>query len=95
MGAREEGPGEDQKNTKIKSAEDLQIGAKYCSLSPHRRRFVLAVVTIAGFFGPLAGAIYLPALPILEREFHVGTTAINATVAVFMVTFALAVSEIT
>ncbi|EQK99451.1 MFS transporter [Ophiocordyceps sinensis CO18] len=62
----------------------------YCALTPARRRFVLGVVTVAGLFGPLAGAIYLPSLPVLEREFGVGATALNATVSVFMVTFAFA-----
>jgi hypothetical protein len=65
----------------------------YCALSPHRRRFILIIVTTAGFFGPLAGNIYLPALPVLQRAFGVGATAINATVSSFMVVFAFAVGR--
>lgn len=64
---------------------------QYCALSPSRRRFILVLVTLAGLVGPLSGAIYLPVLPLLEREFDVGSTSINATVSVFMVTFAFAV----
>ncbi|KAG6324993.1 hypothetical protein E4U44_007982 [Claviceps purpurea] len=63
---------------------------QYCALSPSRRRFILVLVTLAGLVGPLSGAIYLPVLPLLEREFDVGSTSINATVSVFMVTFAFA-----
>ncbi|KAG5985151.1 hypothetical protein E4U43_006110, partial [Claviceps pusilla] len=63
---------------------------QYCALSPSRRRFILVLVTLAGMVGPLSGAIYLPVLPLLEREFNVGSTSINATVSVFMVTFAIA-----
>jgi MFS family permease len=48
-------------------------------------------VTVAGFFGPLAGNIYLPALPVLQRVFGVGETAMNATVSSFMFVFAFAV----
>ncbi|KAB8077341.1 major facilitator superfamily domain-containing protein [Aspergillus leporis] len=59
----------------------------YSALSAPRRVFILAVVTVAGFLGPLAGNIYLPALPVLENEFHVSATAINATVSVFMAVF--------
>ncbi|KAM4063506.1 major facilitator superfamily protein [Hirsutella rhossiliensis] len=70
--------------------EDAPVQPAYCALTPARRRFVLGVVTVAGLFGPLAGAIYLPSLPVLEREFGVGATALNATVSVFMVTFAFA-----
>jgi MFS family permease len=65
---------------------------EYSAFSPCRRRFILIVITVAGFFGPLAGGIYLPALPVLEREFHASATAINITVSVFMLTFAFGVS---
>ncbi|WYZ38794.1 hypothetical protein EsH8_III_000708 [Colletotrichum jinshuiense] len=61
----------------------------YSAFSPWRKRFILIVVTVAGCFGPLAGNIYLPALPVLENEFHASATAINVTVSVFMLTFAI------
>ncbi|KAK0736371.1 major facilitator superfamily transporter, partial [Apiosordaria backusii] len=60
----------------------------YTDFPPLRRKFILSVITIAGFFGPLAGGIYLPALPVLEKEFNASATAINVTVSVFMMTFA-------
>ena len=41
----------------------------YSGFSPRQQRFILTIVTVAGFFGPLAGGIYLPALPVLEHEF--------------------------
>jgi hypothetical protein len=63
----------------------------YTGFSRGRRRFILAVTTIAGFFGPLAGGIYLPALPVLEHDFNVSATAINVSVSVFMVVFAIGV----
>ncbi|KAH6972467.1 major facilitator superfamily domain-containing protein [Ilyonectria sp. MPI-CAGE-AT-0026] len=62
----------------------------FTAFSPWRRRFILTVVTTAGCFGPLAGNIYLPALPILEKEFNASATMINVTVSVFMLTFAIA-----
>ncbi|KAF6819743.1 putative dityrosine transporter [Colletotrichum sojae] len=61
----------------------------YTAFSPWRKRFILTVVTIAGCFGPLAGNIYLPALPVLEEEFNASATAINVSVSVFMLTFAI------
>lgn len=63
----------------------------YTAIPAYRRTFILSIVTVAGFFGPLAGNIYLPALLVLEREFHVSSTVINATVSVFMVVFAFGV----
>jgi hypothetical protein len=64
----------------------------YSAFSPGRKRFILGVTTIAGFFGPFAGNIYLPALPVLQKEFGVSVTAINASVTVFMAVFAVGVS---
>lgn len=52
---------------------------------------MLGVVTAAGFFGPLTGAIYLPSLVLFEDIFKVSATAINATVSMYMVVFAIAV----
>jgi uncharacterized membrane protein YidH (DUF202 family) len=66
-------------------------GRPHSVFSTSRRRLALTIVTVAGFFGPLAAGIYLPALPILQREFSTSTTTINATVSVFMVVLAVAV----
>lgn len=63
----------------------------YSAFSINRRRFMLGVVTAAGFFGPLTGAVYLPSLVLFEEIFKVSATAINATVSVYMVVFAIAV----
>ncbi|KNG87187.1 hypothetical protein ANOM_003763 [Aspergillus nomiae NRRL 13137] len=59
----------------------------YTAFSRPKRLFILALVTVAGFLGPLAGNIYLPALPVLGNEFQVSAAAINATVSVFMAVF--------
>ena len=82
-------------DAKSKVAADAQpkpVGKPpYSALSRGRRRFILGIVTAAGFFGPLAGGIYLPALPALRHAFHTSATAINATVSVFMGVLAVAV----
>ena len=63
----------------------------YSAFGPGQKRLVLGIVTAAGFFGPLAGGIYLPALPTLQRAFNTSATVINATVSVFMGVLAVAV----
>lgn len=67
-----------------------EVPRSYCGFSPARRRFIVGIVSAAGFLGPLAGGIYLPALPVLQKEFNVGSAAINATVSVFMALCAFA-----
>ena len=64
----------------------------YSAFSPPRRRLILGIVTAAGFFGPLSGGIYLPALPLFGDIFSTSPTVINATVSVYMLFFAIAVS---
>lgn len=64
----------------------------YSALKPRQRRVFLGIVATAGFFGPLAAGIYLPALPTLQVAFHTSATAINATVSVFMAVLAVGVS---
>ncbi|KAL8297716.1 hypothetical protein RB597_007205 [Gaeumannomyces tritici] len=64
--------------------------APYSGFSPARKRFIIGVASAAGLLGPMAGGIYLPGLPVLEREFGVDGVAINATVAVFMAVCAFA-----
>ena len=64
----------------------------YSAFSLNRRRFILALVTLCGFFGPLTGAVYLPSLVLFQDIFKVSATVVNATVSVYMVVFAIAVS---
>ncbi len=71
---------------------DVQAPPPYSAFSPRRRRVILGIVTAAGFFGPLSGAIYLPALPLFESIFSASATTINATVSLYMAVFAVAVS---
>lgn len=63
----------------------------YSAFSINRRRFILAVVTAAGFFGPLCGAVYLPSLKLFQKIFSTSETAVNGTVSMYMVVFAIAV----
>lgn len=63
----------------------------YTAFSTQRRNFILFVVTAAGFFGPLSGGIYLPALNVLADDFNVSDNLINVSVSVFMLVFAVGV----
>ena len=74
------------------AADEAQLptAVAFSGFSRRRRHFIVGLVSAAGLLGPLAGGIYLPALPVLERDFAVGGTAINATVSAFMAVCAFA-----
>ncbi|KAF2648818.1 MFS general substrate transporter [Lophiostoma macrostomum CBS 122681] len=77
-----------------KSAVALPAGDQkpppYTQFSPTRQNLIVAIVTAAGFFSPLCGAVYLPSLILFEDIFKTTGTVINATVAVYMAVFAVA-----
>lgn len=79
------------------SQKDLEVSipktvlqAPYSAIPTNQRYFILFIVSLAGFLGPMSGNIYIPVLPQLETIFHTSTTTINGTVSVFMVVFAFA-----
>lgn len=76
--------------TKLKQTT-INAKSAYSAFGPGRGRSGIGIVTAAGFFGPLAGGIYLPALPTLQRALGTSATAMNATVSVFMGVLAVAV----
>ncbi|KAF2102519.1 MFS general substrate transporter [Rhizodiscina lignyota] len=77
-----------------KEASEEQISSNvpppYSAFPRSRRLFILIIVTIAGFFSPLCGAVYLPSLVLYTKIFRTTTSVINATVSVYMVVFAIA-----
>ncbi|KAF2138217.1 uncharacterized protein K452DRAFT_338843 [Aplosporella prunicola CBS 121167] len=62
----------------------------YSAFPPARRRLILLIVTAAGFFGPLSGAVYLPSLVVFQDVFDASAAAVNASITVYMAVFAVA-----
>lgn len=62
---------------------------QYSAFPQSRKNFILFLVTMAGFLGPVSGNIYIPILPQLQEVFQCSETTINATVSVFMAIFAI------
>ncbi|CAI4055711.1 hypothetical protein SKDZ_02G2870 [Saccharomyces kudriavzevii ZP591] len=61
----------------------------YTYFSKDRRLVIFGIIIFIGFLGPMSGNIYIPALPLLQREFDVSSTTINATVSAFMAVFSV------
>lgn len=65
--------------------------SKHIIPTSHQRVIlIVAMVTVAGFLGPVAGNIYVPLLPLYKTVFNASTTTVNGTVSVFMFTFGIA-----
>lgn len=66
------------------------IATEYTVFTKSQIVIIFFVIIFIGFLGPMAGNIYIPALPILQKEFNVSESTINATVSVFMGVFSVA-----
>lgn len=63
--------------------------APYTAYPASRQMFIVLIVTCAGFFAPLCGAVYLPSLLLFQGVFQTSADVINATVSVYMAVFAV------
>jgi Co/Zn/Cd efflux system component len=61
----------------------------YTAYSQSRQLFIVLIATLAGFFAPLCGAVYLPSLVLFQDVFHTSRNVVNATVSVYMAFFAV------
>ncbi|KAI8375450.1 major facilitator superfamily domain-containing protein [Blakeslea trispora] len=74
----EELPGDTTVNS-IQQAESLKT-----TLSKRRKWFILFIVALQGFLGPLTSSIYVPAIEQVRRSFHASKTSINATLSLYV-----------
>ncbi|KAL2808254.1 major facilitator superfamily domain-containing protein [Aspergillus granulosus] len=82
-----------QTTTMENTKPEQQVAEKappYSAYPESKKRFFLGIVTAAGLFGPLCGAVYLPSLTLYRDVFNTSGTVINATVSVYMAVFAIA-----
>lgn len=86
-GKEEDGPEDPGKEVGLEPSMSVHSGP---TVSPPYTIFdgsdtfiLISVACAAAFFSSLSSPIYLPAMPILEREMHVSTELINLTVVVY------------
>lgn len=61
------------------------LGPVYSVFTPNQKRFIVFMASWAGFFSPVSGQIYFPALNSLSRDLHVSNGMINLTLTSYMV----------
>ncbi|KAH8708506.1 major facilitator superfamily domain-containing protein [Phaeosphaeriaceae sp. PMI808] len=62
----------------------------YTAFSHSRQWCIILIVTAAGFFSPLTGAVYLPSLVLFQSIFQTSSVVINASVSVYWAVFGIA-----
>ncbi|KAI7902415.1 major facilitator superfamily domain-containing protein, partial [Cokeromyces recurvatus] len=60
------------------------------TLSRKRKWFILSIVALHGFLGPLTSSIYVPAISQVRNSFNTSSTAINATISLYIFTMGFA-----
>lgn len=60
-------------------------GPVYSVFSRNQKRFIVFIASWAGFFSPISGTIYYPALNPLASDLNVSNTLINLTLTSYMV----------
>jgi len=64
---------------------DPDLPPIYSIHSTWQKRFIVLLASFSAFFSPVTAQIYLPALPILAKEFNVSNAEINLTVTTYMI----------
>ena len=60
-------------------------GPLYSVFTKNQKIFIVFMASWAGFFSPVSGQIYFPALNALARDLHVSNSLINLTLTSYMV----------
>jgi hypothetical protein len=60
-------------------------GPMYSVFTKNQKIFIVFMASWAGFFSPVSGQIYFPALNALARDLHVSNSLINLTLTSYMV----------
>lgn len=87
---KEVSPGTPTSNLDVEKAPQPEVTPPYSAFSHSRQWCIVLIVTAAGFFSPLTGAVYLPSLILFEKIFNTTSVVINASVSVYWAVFGIA-----
>jgi len=60
-------------------------GPPYTVFSKNKKRFIIFMATMAGFFSPFSANIYFPALNVIAADLHVTNALVNLTLTTYMI----------
>lgn len=65
-------------------------GGLYSVFTPTQKKLIVFTASLAGFFSPLSGSIYYPALNTIAEDLGITATKVNLTVTTYMIVQGLA-----
>lgn len=76
----EDGPAAD-----LESLRPASTAPQWSIFTPPQKRFIVFMVSLAGFFSPLSANIYFPALNTLAEDFGTTESVMNLTLTSYMI----------
>ncbi len=69
----------------LRAERTTTTGQLHTVFTKNQKRFIVFMASWAGFFSPVSGQIYFPALNALSEDLHVSNSLINLTLTSYMV----------
>ena len=69
----------------LEQIQQVSSGPAYTVFNKHQKKFIVAMVSLGGFFSPLSANIYFPVLNALARDLKVSNQLINLTLTSYMI----------
>lgn len=80
-----EDPTRSQSGRVERVSTNASVGPVHSVFSKNQKLFIIFMASWAGFFSPVSGQIYFPALNPLAQDLHVSNSLINLTLTSYMV----------
>ncbi|KAH0347471.1 MFS general substrate transporter, partial [Aureobasidium melanogenum] len=77
-------------NSVVAIEQPSDDGGPYSIFSPTQKKLIVLTASLAGFFSPLSGSIYYPALNTIADDLGITSTKVNLTVTTYMIVQGLA-----
>ncbi|CAD0086413.1 unnamed protein product [Aureobasidium vineae] len=80
----------DNQNAVSTTEQPLNDDGVYSVFTPTQKKLIVFTASLAGFFSPLSGSIYYPALNTIAEDLGITATKVNLTVTTYMIVQGLA-----
>ncbi|KAI7871035.1 major facilitator superfamily domain-containing protein [Spinellus fusiger] len=74
----------------VESIDTATVNSVISNFSPARKWFILFIVAMQGFLGPLSSSIYVPSIHQVQKSLQTTSTIINATISLYIFTLGIA-----